>query len=296
MREFEVANPREQGPVRGKSFHEWVSPDGSAWTRFYRAEAGYLLRFPELADFEVALDGHGVRCWPAPGATEGTLQHLYLNQVLPLALSQQGNLVFHASAIELDGAAIAFMGISGRGKSTLAASFATNGFAFLTDDGLIVENVGADDRVLPSHPSIRLWSDSCQALIGQGAQTAAPAQFSSKARFLAGKDIAFCAQSRPLCRVYFLGPGMARSTTIEPVNPANALIELVRHSFLLDIEERDVLASHFEALSRMVRRPVHYRLDYPRNFDDLAEVRRVIVEHVRSGSDQHPRCHGKLRT
>jgi hypothetical protein len=122
-------------------------PDGALWAQFYRADTGYLLRFPGLADF--ASTGLEVTAWPAPGISGQTVEHLYLNQVLPLALSMQGKLVFHASAVEIGDGAIAFMGESGKGKSTLAASFATSGYRFLTDDGLIVE-AGNDEPRSPT--------------------------------------------------------------------------------------------------------------------------------------------------
>jgi serine kinase of HPr protein (carbohydrate metabolism regulator) len=89
--------------------------------------------------------------------TSATVEHLYLNQVLPLALSRQGKLVLHGSAVDIGGQGVAFLGESGRGKSTLAASFATEGTRFLTDDGLLLEWVGECCMIIPSHPSIRLW-------------------------------------------------------------------------------------------------------------------------------------------
>ena len=280
MTDFKMDERRPQAPLSVARFHEWVFPDGTAWTQFYRTEGGYLLRFPELADFLVSRGGRTVRGWPVPGVTEQSVQHLYLNQVLPLALSKQGKLVFHASAIEIGDAAVAFMGESGRGKSTLAASFATTGSRFLTDDGLLVENVESEWRILPSHPSIRLWEDSQNALIAAGAQTAPPVSYTSKARFLAGDDIVFCDEPRRLQRVYFLGTGTTPELRFERLQPGEALIELVKNSFLLDIEEREMLAAHFDVLSRMVSRPIYYRLDYPRRFEDLAQIRRAIVDHI----------------
>ena len=147
-------------PSVAHSFHTWAFPDGTPWTEFYRENGGYLLRFPDLADFRVSADGLEVTGFPVPGVSESTSQHLYLNQVLPLVLSKLGKLVFHASAVEVPGGAVAFAAESGRGKSTLAASFAVNGFRFLTDDGLVLEPVADGYQVQPSHPSIRLWEDS----------------------------------------------------------------------------------------------------------------------------------------
>jgi hypothetical protein len=262
-----------------------VFPDGTRWTVFYRTGTGYLLRFPALADFELSADGRSVHCWPAPGISEHTVQHLYLNQVLPLALSKQGQLVFHASAVEIGGVAVAFMGESGKGKSTLAAGFATGGFRFLTDDGLMIEACGSGYQVMPSHPSIRLWQDSEAALIAPDTPTAPALEFTSKSRFLAGATIPFCDTPRSLRRVYFLGDGSASAITFQRIKPAEALIELVKHSFLLDIEEREMLAAHFDELSGLASLLIYYRLDYPRHYEDLAAVRQAIIQHATQESD-----------
>ena len=280
---LEPAQP--QAARNEEPFHQWTFPGGIVWTQFYRTQSGYLLRFPDLADFELSADASAVYCRPAPGISQDTVQHLYLNQILPLALSKQGKLVFHASAVEIGGAAVAFMGASGKGKSTLAASFATSGFRFLTDDGLMLEANGSGYQVIPSHPSIRLWLDSKTALIAPDTPTAPALEFTSKSRFLAGDRIAFCDAPQPLRRVYFLGDGNADAVTFQRMKPAEALIELVKHSFLLDIEERQLLAAHFGELSSLASLPIYYRLDYPRRFEDLAAVRQAIIQHATQESE-----------
>jgi len=280
---FEIAAERAQAPIPAP-FHAWDLPDGSPWTQFHRDGGGYLLRFPALADFSVAADGATVTCHPVPGIPNATTEHLYLNQVLPLALSKQGRLVFHASAVEVDGGAIAFIGESGRGKSTLAASFAIAGFRFLTDDGLVVEPADRGHVVLPSHPSIRLWADSEAALIAPGTAIAPAVGYTSKSRFLAGDRLGFCDEARPLRRVYFLGDGSAPDISFRRLNGAEAMIEWVKHSFLLDVEEKPRLASHFDQVAKLANEPIHFVLDYPRRYEDLARVRRAIVEHARKAS------------
>jgi hypothetical protein len=188
-------------------------------------------------------------------------------------LSQQGQRVFQASAVEIGNGAVVFAAESGRGKSTLAASFAVNGFRFLTDDGLVLEPAGDGYAVLPSHPSIRLWADSEAALIQPGTETAPAVSYTSKARFLAGEQVRFRDQPRPLRRAYFLGDGRAETVTFERLRPAEALVEWVKHSFLLDIEERPRLASHFDQVASLADLPIHYCLDYPRRYEALAHVR-----------------------
>lgn len=286
MIDFSLLAARVQAPVAVEPFHTWIFPDGTLWTAFYRTHGGYLLRFPDLADFQVSADGFNITGVPVPEVSEATVQHLYLNQVLPLALSKQGKLVFHASAVEVGDCAIAFVADSGRGKSTLAASFAVSGFRFLTDDGLVVEPTADGHRILPSHPSIRLWADSEEALIVPGSKTAPALSFTAKSRFLAGENIRFCEQPRPLRRVYFLGDGSTTMLEFQRLSAAEALMEWVKHSFLLDVEEKPRLASHFDQVAKLANQPIHYRLDYPRRFEDLARVREAIVEHARHAGDR----------
>jgi hypothetical protein len=277
---FTLMPAHPQTSLGDPPFHEWTLPDGTSWTQFYRTETGYLLRFPDLADFQVCAEGLTVTCTPVANVGKETPRHLYLNQILPLALSKQGKLVFHASAVEIDSSAVAFMGVSGKGKSTLAASFAANAYRFLTDDGLMVEVDNGDYQVTPSHPSIRLWEDSKAALIDSDTPTAPALEFTSKSRFLAGESIAFCESPRPLRRVYFLGDGSTSAITFHRMKPAEALIELVKHSFLLDLEEQDLLAAHFDELSKLANLPMYYRLDYPRRYEELAKIRLAIIEHA----------------
>jgi len=222
-----------------------------------------------------------VSCHPVPDVPEATIRHLHLNQVVPLALSRQGRLVFHASAVEIDGGAVAFVGASGRGKSTLAAGFAIDGFRFLTEDGLIVDAAAGGYVVLPSHPSIRLWDDSEAALIAPGTPMAPAVHFTSKARFLAGDSLRFCAEPRQLRCVCFLGDGSASRVEIRPLSAAQAMVEWVRHSFLLDVDEKPRLASLFDQVASLAALPIHCALDYPRNYEGFARVREAIVEHER---------------
>lgn len=274
---------RPQQATSDVPFHRWIAQDGRDWARFYRrGPDGYLVRFPDLADFEISCDGTSAEGWAAPTAhSPATIEHLYLNQVAPLALSRQGKLVLHASAIEVGEFAIAFIGESGRGKSTLAASFAGAGRHFLTDDGLQLAWDGQALIAQPSHPSIRLWDDSQRVLASATNRPIAAVDFSSKARFLAGPDFPYCPHAKPLRHIYFLGQGKVRSITIEPLRSSSAtLIELVRNSFLLDIAEQEQLARHFDEISRIAALPLHYHLDYPRRYEDLPRVREAVLQHA----------------
>lgn len=278
--DFAVLPQREQVAPDQEAFNVWMTEVDRRWIEFYRQGEGYLLRFPKLADFEVSSDGCRIAAAPAPHVGAGTLQHLYLNQVMPLALNRQGRLTIHASTIAAHDWALAFLGASGRGKSTLAASFALSGFPFLTEDVMVVERNGHGFLALPSHPSVRLWEDSEAELIRRGAEEILPVEYTSKVRFLAGGGLAHCDRPMPLRAAYHLGEGTANSVEIEPIPPSTCVIEIIKQSPQLDIEDAAALKRHFTQVAEFCAAVPCYKLDYPRDYRELGAVRAAILAHA----------------
>ncbi len=280
--ELYIDATREQAAFSFEPFHKWADANATDWCRFYRVDNDYLLRFPDLADFKIDSESSAVRCWPAPNVAIATIKQIYLNQVVPLVQSRRAKLVFHGSAVVIDEQAIAFVGVSGRGKSTLAASFSSNGHPFLTDDGLLIKLIGTNYFVAPSHPSIRLWDDSQMAVLGAEAASEDPLDYTPKLRFPAGNKMAHHQNLCKLHRIYFLGDPDSDCTDIKftKLSHQRALVELIKNSFLLDIEDKKMLTSHFDELSKMSSLGIFYQLDYPRNYAELATVRQLVLNHA----------------
>ncbi len=285
MSTLTICEPRAQAQLADQPIQEWIQPDGSRWAICHRVPGGYVMRFPGFADFEISHDARSVACHPVAETGQQTLEHIYRNQVLPMVLGRQGALTFHGCAVEIGSQAAVFMGQSGLGKSTLALSFATNGFRFLADDGLVIDDAGDEVDVVPGHPSIRLWHDSKDALAPRDADAAAGLAFTSKCRINAGRSIVFCDQPRRLSAVYFLENEAAKHVQLERIRPADALIRWVQHSFLLDVEDTDLVAGHFERVTKLATKIPCYRLDFPRRFEQLHAVRQVIADNVCSDTE-----------
>jgi hypothetical protein len=243
---------------------------------------GFLLRFPGLADFTMTNAGTDITCRPVTGVSAATIEHLYLNQILPLAQNAAGALSFHGSAVVIEDFAIAFLGPSGRGKSTLAASFAVGGQAFLTDDGLITEERNGTYHILPSHPSIRLWDDSQEELLEPDSAPVLPVSYTRKSRFLASAGLAYCEQSMPFRAAYFLGEGSAGDVAIQPLSASELLVQFLSNSFQLDIESPTALSRGFDGTAELCRHVQGFLLDYPRDYDDLGRIRETIAQHAAS--------------
>lgn len=260
---------------------EWRMPDGSLWTTFQRAGADWVVRFPDYAAFRMAGDGSAVEVFARPGVSAGTLRHLLLNQIFPLALCARGRHTFHASAVAAEGRAAVFSGVSGAGKSTLALHFARNGNPFLSDDLVVFTPSPEGVRVHPSYPSLRVFSDSLVGAGGAGVTTIESAEYSEKSRVLGGADVAYQSEPAPLGAVYLIGAESER-VEIAAVAGVDAVMELVRASFVLDAKRRDYLRSHLDWAGELAATGRLFRLAYPRDFARLEETRAAILAHLRS--------------
>lgn len=111
-------------------------------------EAGYLIWGPAYG--RQILSGEGTRAVCIPeGHPAEAWQRLLIAQTLPFAAVLQGLEVFHASAVVVAGRALAFVGPSHAGKTSVALELCRRGARFLADDVLAVERVG--ERLL-GHP------------------------------------------------------------------------------------------------------------------------------------------------
>ena len=102
------------------------------------AGIGFRVWAPRHGCYLVAPDGAHVAAAPPAGAP-WRWERLVLAQVLPLAAALRGMEILHASAVEMAGQAVAFLGGSGVGKTTLAARIVARGARLVTDDVLAVD-------------------------------------------------------------------------------------------------------------------------------------------------------------
>jgi hypothetical protein len=130
---------RELWPQGSELICDERLPDGGV---NYRIEThpdhGYLISGPEYGAHLLSADGRRLRCFPE-GRPDGGWQRMLVAQVLPFAALLHGLEVFHASAVVWGGEAIAFLGPSRSGKTSLALELCARGASFMADDVLALE-------------------------------------------------------------------------------------------------------------------------------------------------------------
>jgi len=141
-------------------------------------DAGFRIWAPHHGRHLVSPDGTAIQSALPRRNTLGW-QRLFFAQTLPLAAALQGLEVLHASAVVLNGRAVAFTAPSGTGKSTLAAHLVAAGASFLTDDVLaleqrngVVEAHSGPARISLSPTELRTMNPRGRALLGARAGTA----------------------------------------------------------------------------------------------------------------------------
>ena len=97
------------------------------------------LRVPNRCEFAIDRDTRTLVSQTDPSADAGLTGVWLAGLVVAFLLNLEGRAVLHASAVEIDGAALAFAGPSGSGKSTLAALMCAAGARLVSDDVLRVE-------------------------------------------------------------------------------------------------------------------------------------------------------------
>jgi hypothetical protein len=273
------ARPREQWLFR------FGADEEEPWLLCSKAGSRYRLHFPGLADFYLDENGREITIAPKPGLPFDTLQHLLLDQVLPLTLSLRDRHTLHATAVLTPFGACAFTGPSGSGKSTLAASFHVAGYPVISDDCLVLDLAGRDVRTVPGYAGVRLWDDSFAHLFGKTARGRRVAHYSTKHRVPITPSAAeWPDEPVRLVRIYCLAGWERDHRTAPDVQPRLAplsgqegLMRLITSAFQLNVTDRHALASQFEFFGQVITRVPLRALHLPKRFAALPAVRDAVL-------------------
>lgn len=117
---------------------------------------------PKVASYRVH-GGRSIEVSPREGASDRNIRLFLLGSAFGAIIHQRGLLPLHANAIEIGGRAVAFMGHSGAGKSTMAAWFLDRGHRILADDVcVVVPNAAGVPLAYPGIPRLRLWREALE--------------------------------------------------------------------------------------------------------------------------------------
>jgi hypothetical protein len=216
--------------------------------------AGQLFELTYADDTRFVIDSAGSRLWgtcSAPLTIEDLAVYLR-GPVAGFLLQRRGISALHASAVCLGEHAVVICGHSEAGKSTTAAAFALRGLPILCDDIAAIVAQENSFYVEPAYPRICLWPNAVRELFG--APDALPRLTPTWEKCflpLDGAIAIFETQRRPLAVIYVLAE-RSDAPLIEEIAPREALLELVRNTYMNWLLDRKQRAAEFDLLSKLV--------------------------------------------
>jgi len=252
--------------------------DGSVRVRLYRSGAGFRLEYDDTGSFAISANGSRITWNPAADASTECARLDIIGRVLATALHARGVMTLHGSAVEIDGAAIAFLGPKFHGKSTLSMALTGAGARLLTDDTLPVE-AGEPPLAWPGVHSVRLFADAAGRLRGSEV-VGDPFQVKETITELGEDRLMF--ERVQLAAIYQLTPvdqSVARaSVEREMLSAVPSTMVLVRHSKLAPLLGKTEAPVLFQQALAMARAVPVFELRVVRDFDQLPDVVSRLLE------------------
>jgi hypothetical protein len=291
--EFEL-RPALRSTSEHDWFHRWHSDPGKTKIGglIARETDGFRLRYPDLADFLINSRLNHVACEPLEGVPADTLRHLFLDDTLPRVFAHRGQMIVHASAVQSpSGKGLAFLGESGRGKSTIASSFYIEGYRLLTDDCLKISVIDGRLIGVTAYSGSRLKEDSADYLFSSHVGSVRASHYSDKKRIALPVDEHCCAVG--IDELFLLGePDIDEESPVnsgielQELNGAEAIMRMIKRSFLLDVEDMAVASRQFEMAREVLFAAKRiFSLSYPHDYGLLGEIMERVENPPGSATD-----------
>lgn len=211
----------------------------------HSGDAGFQVWAPYYGRHLVSADGSRIRS-ALPDVSPWRWERLLFAQVLPLAAALRGRELFHASAVALRGAAIAFVGFSGAGKSSIAAHLVARGATLVTDDVLALERTAEG---VNAHPGSGLGGVERHEL---AAMSAAGRARLGRRVGISEKVYLSCSVTDgplPLRGLYYITRGAGTSLEIAPSGSLPS--RLLGSSFIAYLRSPSHLVEHLEVCTHV---------------------------------------------
>ncbi len=246
-------------------------PSAPATLTLTKSDHAYHFAYEDGTRFLLSGDGAQVSAVIAPHQSiEDTLTY-FTGPIMGFILALRGIFCLHASAVLLDGAAVAFVGPAGAGKSTTAALLNQAGLPVISDDALPCLPCDGQLQVHSSYPRVRLWEDSVFKL--KGTPDALPLLTPNwSKRYLPLDEAGFACGLFPLQLIVFLGADPPSLPTV---------LRLAHSTYIGDLLPPERAAQHFAHMAELARSVPVVNFDRPQNSQEYLALLRNTLNATR---------------
>jgi len=270
-----------------------INSSPTRWYKYAPLDNGQTyLRWDDLFEFLVDADGRRIWCGWLGAASLESLQVYLLGHALSFALVKQGYEPLHATSVVIDGNAIAFMGSSGFGKSSLAAAFLADGHRLLTDDMLLLRrtDVGYVGQLGPRR--IKLFPKIARRFLA-GTASSAPMNNETEKLVMPLSEDHRHSNGAPLRVLYILTPprevSRKQGVRLTSLTARETFIALVRGAFNHVITGPERLARQYIEYLDVASKVPARRIAYPRVLSMLPDVKEAILSDLAELTGRHDR-------
>lgn len=212
-----------------------------------------LLFIKDVATF-VLHAGRDVLIYPENDESEPNIQSIILGSIFAMLLYQRNQLALHASSINVNGSAVAFMGTTGAGKSTIGCALIAKGHTLISDDVSPISFTAGCPYVSPGYPMMKIMPETASEL-GFPPKALMPIHTKEHKYFLSCESF-FEMKTFPLKCLFILSTGNA--PVINKMTLSEVFPEILRHTIptMWGIPSDTI---HFKQLSQLLEKTPVYR-------------------------------------
>jgi hypothetical protein len=243
--------------------------------RFQVGKGTFLLKVDRVARYYV-WNGKEIVVSPEANANEGDIRLFLLGSAFGALFHQRGVFPLHGSAIVYKNKAIAFSGISGSGKSSLAASFFKRGYTVITDDiSMIALSESGKPMIYPSYPQMKLWSDTLEKI---GTDTNdLPKIRSGIQKYALSVHENFSSEPLELQSIYIIFSKNASGISIEPVKGLEKFNLIKNNTYRINFLKGNESSNlHFNNLNAIAGNCRVRKIERPSGGSTLEELVQLI--------------------
>jgi len=245
-----------------------VLPDGSAYRRW-----------TNLFEFLVTPDARQIQARLLGRFDHEAMLAYLLVDALSFSMVRLGREPLHATAVVTDRGAIAFLGNSGDGKSTLAAVLLERGAKLLTDDMLVLTRVKNRWLAEPGPPRIKLYRQMAERIFG-GVKRGVPMNGATEKLIIPLSATRVSSKAVPLVGIYLLDEAADVGDphpTIQRLSAAAAFPRVLAHTAGHYPSEEQRLRRQFEFTTALVRQVPISTLSYRRDESEMSNVHDAVL-------------------
>jgi hypothetical protein len=255
-----------------------ITSDAALSLQFLEDRAYFFLR--GLGSGE-AIAGREIIGDPEAHMDRELMQFLAQGPALSVLLYQRGFLTLHASCVKIGETAVAFMGDSGAGKSTMAASLLVMGHGLVSDDVTVIKNTGSGPEAYPGYPGFHLTPDAADLFRNRLEDPVRIEVHDQKVKFSA--HLGFPHFNVPLSRIYLLSEGTDLQMT--PLNGHRAVYELVKHSYWIRLIHDFKPSSYFLKCAKLCAGIPIVKLTAPKKVAMLPDIAQMVERDALFGGN-----------